>query len=98
MQERRLQDSLNDLLGRFGVERSGVIESVIATAENTLRARGHGATVVGLRHGELRIAAAGAEAKMLQWDLDSILSEITKLHPGLVTTIIVVRPNKSRKT
>jgi len=92
--ERRLQDSLNDLLGRFGVERAGVIDAIIATAAETLRARGHAASVVGLRHGELRIEATGAAAKMLQWDIDQILGEITKHHPGLVNTIIVVRPRK----
>lgn len=94
MHERRLQDSLNDLLGRFGVERAGVIDAIIATATETLRARGHTASVVGLRHGELRIEATGAAAKMLQWDIDQILDEITKHHPGLVDVIIVVRPRK----
>lgn len=94
MHERRLQDSLNDLLGRFGVERAGVIDAIIATAAETLRVRGHTASVVGLRHGELRVEATGAAAKMLQWDIDQILGEITKHHPGLVDTIIVVRPRK----
>lgn len=96
MQERRLQDSLNDLLGRFGVERAGVIDAVIASAEEILQERGHAAAVVGLRHGELRVEAAGAAAKMLQWDADQILGELTKRHPGLVDRIIVARPSKRR--
>lgn len=94
MQERRLQDSLNDLLGRFGVERAGVIDAVIASAEEILQERGHAVVVIGLRHGELRVEAAGAAAKMLQWDIDQILGELTKRHPGLIDRVIVVRPRK----
>lgn len=94
MQERRLQDSLNDLLGRFGVERAGVIDAVIASAEEILQERGHAVAVIGLRHGELRVEAAGAAAKMLQWDIDQILGELTKRHPGLIDRVIVVRPRK----
>lgn len=96
MDGNRLQRSLADLLGRFGVEESATIDAVLATARKVVSARGHVGEVVGLRHGELRIEAVGTGAKMLHWDGDQILAALEKEHPGVVHKINIQRPRQTR--
>lgn len=96
MRENRLNSSLQDLLGRFGVEKADTIDSVMQYAEEVLRRRGHEARVVGLRHGELRIAADGSGAKLLDWDIDQVKSAVDSKHPGVVSAIVIVRQGTKR--
>lgn len=96
MQEGRLNSSLQDLLGRFGIEKADTIDSVVHYADEVLQQRGHAASVVGLRHGELRIAADGTGARLLDWDIDQVKSAIEQKHPGVVSAIIIVRRGAKR--
>ncbi len=84
-----LKNSLNKLLGRFGVERADKYDSIVECAEKILQERGHQAIVVGLRHGELQVKCAGVEARLLRIDSDQVIASIEKTHPGVVQKLVI---------
>jgi hypothetical protein len=84
-----LRAAVEDLLGRFGVEKSSVSEDVIRVGEEILQQRGHEGRVVGLRHGDLVVECSGAAARLLRWDAEQIVREIESRHPGYVNQLVV---------
>lgn len=93
MHNDRLRESLNNLMGRFGVERADVQDAVIARASHVLAERGHNAEVISLRHGTLLVRCIPVAASLLRYDIEQVRAGIEETHPGMVTEIrLTTRP------